>query len=52
MNRSGKCEGPGEGDRRGALCTGFTLVTIKSHHLHACNIRGAMGEIASYHKRD
>jgi hypothetical protein len=27
-------------------------ITIKSHHLHACNIRGAMGEIASYHKRD
>ncbi len=26
MNRSGKCEGPGGGDRRGALCTGFTLV--------------------------
>ncbi len=21
MNWSGKCEGPGEGDRRGALCT-------------------------------
>ncbi len=27
-------------------------ITIKSHHSHACNIRGAMGEIASYHKRD
>ncbi len=26
MNWSGKCEGPGGGDRRGALCTGFTLV--------------------------
>ncbi len=26
MNRSGKCEGPGEGDQRGALCTEFTLV--------------------------
>jgi hypothetical protein len=21
----GKCEGPGGGDRQGALCTGFTL---------------------------
>ncbi len=28
MNWSEKCEGPGEGDRRGALCTGFTLVII------------------------
>jgi hypothetical protein len=27
VNRSGKCEGPGGGDRRGALCTGFTLIT-------------------------
>jgi hypothetical protein len=26
VNRSGKCEGPGGGDQRGALCTGFTLV--------------------------
>jgi len=26
--------------------------TIKSHDLHASDIRGAMGEIASYHKRD
>ncbi len=26
VNRNGKCEGPGGGDRRGALCTGFTLV--------------------------
>ncbi len=26
MNWNGKCEGPGGGDRRGALCTGFTLV--------------------------
>jgi len=26
--------------------------TIKSHDLHAGDIRGAMGEIASYHKRD
>ncbi len=30
MNWSGKCEGPGGGDRRGALCTGFTLVTYKT----------------------
>ncbi len=29
MNWCGKCEGPSEGDRRGALCTGFTLVMIK-----------------------
>jgi hypothetical protein len=26
VNRSGKCEGSGGGDRRGALCTRFTLV--------------------------
>ncbi len=26
--------------------------TIKSHNLHASDIRGAMGEIASYHKKD
>jgi hypothetical protein len=30
VNRSGKCEGPGGGDRQGALCTGFTLVNVKS----------------------
>ncbi len=29
MNWSGKCEGPGGGDRRGALCTGFTLDIIE-----------------------
>jgi hypothetical protein len=27
-------------------------ITIKSHNLHASNIRRAVGEIASYHKRD
>jgi hypothetical protein len=27
-------------------------ITIRSHKLHASNIRGAMGEIASYHKRN
>jgi hypothetical protein len=27
-------------------------ITIKSHNLHASNIKGAMGEIASYHERD
>jgi hypothetical protein len=27
-------------------------ITIKSHNLHACDIRGPMGEIVSYHKRD
>jgi hypothetical protein len=27
-------------------------IIIKSHNLHARDIRGAMGEIASYHKRD
>jgi len=27
-------------------------VTIKSHDLHVGDIRGAMGEITSYHKRD
>jgi hypothetical protein len=31
VNWSGKCEGPGGGDRRGALCTGFTLVLINKH---------------------
>jgi len=29
VNQSEKCEGPGGGDRRGALCTGFTLVNFK-----------------------
>jgi hypothetical protein len=28
VNRSGKCEGLGGGDQRGALCTGFTLVYV------------------------
>jgi len=28
------------------------LITIKFHNLHASNIRGAMGEITSYHERD
>jgi hypothetical protein len=28
------------------------LITIKSHDLHAGNIRRAVGEIASYYKRD
>jgi hypothetical protein len=27
-------------------------ITIKSHDLHASDIRGAVGEIASSHKRD
>jgi hypothetical protein len=27
-------------------------ITIRSHDLHVGDIRGAMGEIASYHKRD
>jgi hypothetical protein len=30
VTRRGKGEGPGGGDRRGALCTGFTLVDIES----------------------
>jgi len=29
-----------------------TPITIKSHDLHACDIRGAVDEIASYHERD
>ncbi len=34
VNRSGKCKGPGDakdrvGDRRGALCTGFTIVYLQ-----------------------
>jgi hypothetical protein len=27
-------------------------ITVKSHDLHAGDIKGAMGEIASYHDRD
>jgi hypothetical protein len=27
-------------------------VTTKSHNLHASDIKGVVGEIASYHKRD
>jgi hypothetical protein len=27
-------------------------ITIRSHDLHASDIRKAMGEIVSYHKRD
>ncbi len=27
-------------------------ITIRFHNLHASNIRGAMGEITSYHERD
>jgi hypothetical protein len=27
-------------------------ITIRSHNLNGSNIRGAMGEIATYHKRD
>jgi hypothetical protein len=27
-------------------------IIIRYHNLHACKIRGAMGEIASYHERD
>jgi hypothetical protein len=27
-------------------------ITIRPHNLHACDIRGVVGEIASYHKRD
>ncbi len=26
-------------------------IIIRSHDLHACNIKGAVGEIASYHKK-
>jgi hypothetical protein len=32
VNQSEKCEGPGGGDRRGALCTGFTLVLLISNN--------------------
>ncbi len=39
MNWSGKCEGLGGGDRRGALCTWFTLVEIVS-----TNYNGLLGE--------
>jgi hypothetical protein len=35
----------------GDACSRPTI-TIKSHNLHASDIRGAMGEIASYHERD
>ncbi len=27
-------------------------ITIKSHDLHACDVRGAVDKIASYHERD
>jgi hypothetical protein len=27
-------------------------ITIRSHDLHACDIRGDVDEIASYHERD
>jgi hypothetical protein len=27
-------------------------ITIRSHYLHVGDIKGAMGEIASYHERD
>jgi hypothetical protein len=27
-------------------------IIIRSYNLHACNIRKAVGEIVSYHKRD
>jgi hypothetical protein len=27
-------------------------ITIRSHHLHASDIKGVVGEIASYHKRN
>jgi hypothetical protein len=27
-------------------------ITIRSHDLHVGDIRGAVGEITSYHKRD
>jgi hypothetical protein len=33
VNWSGKCKGPGGGDRRGALCTRFTLVCNKQDEL-------------------
>ncbi len=37
MNRSGKCEGPSGGDRRGALCIGLTLVLyIKANMVSIC----------------
>ncbi len=28
------------------------IITIRCHNLHGSDIRGAMGEIASYHERD
>jgi hypothetical protein len=37
VNQSGKCEGPGGGDRRGALCTGFTLVFYYYNKLLVCS---------------
>ncbi len=27
-------------------------ITIRSHHLHVNNIKGVVGEVTSYHKRD
>ncbi len=39
MNWSGKCEGPGGGDRWDALCTGFTLVYNKSKNTNTKMIK-------------
>ncbi len=35
----------------GDVCSKLSII-IRSHNLHASDIRGAVSEIASYHKRD
>jgi hypothetical protein len=40
VNRSGKCKGPSGGDRRGALCTEFTLVIEISKGNHYVIVEG------------
>ncbi len=50
MNQSGKCEGPGGGDRWGALCTGFTLVLINYSTNMCQNGQGPMIQITSLKK--
>jgi hypothetical protein len=35
----------------GDACSG-PFIIIRSHNLHACDRRGVVGEITSYHERD
>jgi len=38
VNRSGKFEGLGGGDRQGALCIGFTLIFMNPEHCYVFTI--------------